>query len=143
LALDFDEYKDVAIQFLTGSREICNPPVMNTDIDICVRVLGEPGITEEQQILGFKHYLRERGWTQHGDYPDSDTESWKKDEYNIILHKTELSYNLWYVATQVAKKLNLLNKEDRIMLFDAVIGGQFENFQAQPEQFEVVEEMPF
>jgi hypothetical protein len=144
---DFDVYIDVISFYKTGSREICNPPPMDTDEDWCVKVnpevdLGNAQVPSvEQNLKGLIDQLFESGYKINGDYPDSDSISFKKDEINIILHKTDLSYNLWYVATQVAKKLNLINKEDRIMLFNAIIGGEYDGFQAQPQP--VVEEIPF
>jgi hypothetical protein len=101
----------------TGSRFICNPPPMDTDQDyIClVKDLRETDVlvTEEKY---------ERGGSI---WPECENNffSYKRDDTNLIITESEEFFNKFVAATSVAKHLNLLNKEDRVHLFQAVLYG--------------------
>jgi len=98
----------------TGSRYICNPPVLTTDKDTIILVDG------------FSDYFRlldEEGWDRaDNEYSiDGYFTSWRKDEENYIVIEDEKYYDASVVATEAAKALNLLKKEDRITLFESII----------------------
>lgn len=107
---------------LTGSRAICSPPPMDTDIDILCYV-------QEAHLDEFCDTAKEEGW-KNAPYPDVVVDSWKHPDSNINLLVTCYSntYNRWMNATVLAKKLNLLKKEDRIALFNVVANQKYENF---------------
>lgn len=108
----------------TGSSVICNPPVLDTDIDFVIK-------SKDVDIL--KDYLtRElRFNVMSGEESETNYEglnngseyfySLKKDNINIMLVQDESFFIKWLNATLLAKKLNLLKKEDRITLFQYVL----------------------
>jgi hypothetical protein len=96
----------------TGSNYICDPPVTDTDIDYAVLV---------DDIHKAESYLSGQGWAYGGSAGDDDRfASYKKDNINVILMTDPLYYNRFLAATEIAKKLNLLKKEDRIYLFGVI-----------------------
>lgn len=100
----------------TGSRHICNPPVMDTDIDYIVLVnKNSYDLDRYLQDLGFK--------TNFEDYPMTEFRSWKMEELNYIITDDVGFYNNMVTATRLAKKLNLLDKQQRIACFDYVMYG--------------------
>lgn len=111
----------------TGSKFICSPPVLDTDEDWIVLV-DDLGITHK--------YLDSEGYVVGGSFwVDAETKnksfpnywwSYKKGKQNLIITKSEVFYNKFVLATYVAKKLNLLKKEDRITLFQAILYGNKE-----------------
>lgn len=98
--------------FFTGSRVICNPPVMTTDLDIVVQVHADKFI-DELVYLGYMHCGSDK-------YPQGDFVALRKGGINLIVVFTDRKYDLWYAATVAATILNLTNKNDRIALFAAI-----------------------
>ena len=108
----------------TGSRFICDPPVMNTDIDyLCF-------CTDNQYT--FK--LQFEGWSftnpnNSGKYEGCERhfDTFRRNEYNLIITKDFDFYCRFAYATHVAKKQNLTNKQDRINLFQEILYGRMRN----------------
>ena len=98
-----------------GSRITCNPASTNTDIDyLCIC----KDIKETTKVLD------EACW----EYTDDDTyqdipsfRSFRQGNINLIVTDKVDFYNKFILASDVAKKLNLLNKSDRIDLFQAIL----------------------
>lgn len=105
----------------TGSRFICDPPVMDTDIDyVC---LSRGTIYQTELFLD--------GWTltnpdDEGKYEGMERhfDTYRRNEYNLILTKDFDFYCRFAYATHVAKKQNLTNKQDRIDLFQEILYGR-------------------
>jgi len=110
---------------IVGSRVTCDPPVMDTDEDFLVY------INDPVKSLAFiDDFIAGNGWRFDGsaifDYevgPDENFKSYSKDGVNLIVTRNEMFYKRFMAATSVAKYLNLLNKYDRIGLFQAVLYG--------------------
>ena len=109
------------VSFPTGSSYICNPPVTNTDID-------EMFLVDDLQEVNFQ--LTGLGWTKCGleeeTYQDKPSHwaAYRKENMNALL-TTDLKYFMnFFKATEEAKHLNLLNKEDRIALFQKILGEE-------------------
>jgi len=108
----------------TGSSVICNPPVLDTDIDFVIK-------SKDVDII--KNYLscELKFNVLTGEESEANYEglnigseyfySLKKDNINIMLVQDESFFIKWLNATLLAKKLNLLKKEDRITLFQYVL----------------------
>ncbi len=101
----------------TGSRHICDPPVTGTDEDYIVhvedvRTFALNAITDGYQIA-CKDSCAEM----------SNFLSLRKGDINLIITGNGDFYQRFVAATAVAKRLNLLNKTDRIALFQAVLYG--------------------
>jgi hypothetical protein len=99
-------------QHPTGSNYICNPPVENTDIDF---VVWAPKIKEADNTLRDSGFSYE-GYTSNCDYPNMFW-SYRKENINIILTILPDFFLKFVSATEKAKSLNLLFKEERIKLF--------------------------
>ena len=109
------------VSFPTGSNYICNPPVTNTDVD-------EMFLVDDLQEVNFQ--LTGLGWTKCGleeeTYQDKPSHwaSYRKENMNALL-TTDLKYFMdFFKATEEAKHLNLLNKEDRVALFQKILGEE-------------------
>ena len=109
------------VSFPTGSSYICNPPVINTDVD-------EMFLVDDLQEVNFQ--LTGLGWTKCGleeeTYQDKPSHwaAYRKENMNALL-TTDLKYFMnFFKATEEAKHLNLLNKEDRIALFQKILGEE-------------------
>lgn len=104
---------------LTGSKVICDPPVTDTDEDYLVLVPEERRATIED-------LLENDGYLEGGSgHTDSDFWSYKNYEtnpvINILLTTKQEYFDKFSRATSLAKALNLIDKEDRITLFEAVV----------------------
>jgi hypothetical protein len=96
-----------------GSRVTCNPPPTDTDEDWLVLV------AQENQLKMFE--LMNAEPSKYGLI--SDFQSYRVGNLNFIVTYNEIFFRKFMAATSVAKKLNLLDKQDRVDLFKAVIYG--------------------
>ena len=114
------EFKDCVLKsHPTGSRYICNPPVMDTDNDTVILVNG---------YYNWEEMLPNEGWEDCGidyDNMDGDFRAYRKGEENYIVTEDEDFFFSYVKATEGAKALHLLNKEDRIKLFSAIRAVDF------------------
>ena len=104
----------------TGSRIICNPPPTDTDYDILIRV-PETKLGEFTCVAGDAGWKHEGAEHSHKYEECRDFLSLRKGAFNLIVTDSEDFYRKFDAATHVAKRLNLLNKQDRIALFQAVL----------------------
>mgnify|MGYP003393553556 CR=1 FL=1 len=106
-------YTDI---FKTGSSVICNPPVTTTD---------EDWMFLTKDMVEGTTYLIENDWVICGEeYSDKRGVNWlalRKDKLNYLLTDDEVYFEKFLEATEIATKLNLLNKSDRITLFNLVL----------------------
>ena len=114
------EIADFVIQYEhVGSRVTCDPVSTGTDDDWLVLVPESNSICEILLALG---------WTVDGSHINcpiwnSVFHSMSSGELNLIITDKPDFYRRFLAATHVAKKLNLLKKEDRIALFQACLYG--------------------
>jgi len=111
---------------LVGSRVTCNPPPKDTDQDVLVFIHG--GKAEE-----FVGLMEDAGFVvELGDGYAADAlnvglkgrfQSYRHGNVNLIVTIDEKFYKRFVAATTVAKRFNLLSKDDRIALFQAVLYG--------------------
>lgn len=108
---------------LVGSRVTCNPAPVGTDQDILVYVLPK-------NFDRLFSALERDGWTFDGSeaYVNSVEEgdgfrSYRKGDINLVITSDRGFYSRFMAATSIAKHLNLLQKADRIALFQAVLYG--------------------
>lgn len=102
-----------------GSRVTCNPPPMDTDEDVLVLV---DWLDIHRALDG----LRVEGWERGTEFSvDHQPEFYSlgKGNVNVILTDSQHWFDRFLLATRVATKLNLLNKDDRITLFQAILYG--------------------
>jgi hypothetical protein len=104
-----------------GSRVTCNPPPMDTDRDYLIEVKRYADYEHALEIImengfypeGHEHYRNQ----------DFDFQSWRLGEINLIV-----TYKEWFAtrhrsATALCKSLNLMEKADRIALFQTMLYG--------------------
>ena len=101
-----------------SSLVTCSPAPVDTDRDWLVLI--KPGAEK---------LLPENGFSQDGSpqfYTGNDNggfRSWRKGELNVITTPDNEFFQRFITATALAKRFNLLNKQDRIALFQAVLYG--------------------
>lgn len=114
----------------TGSRVICNPPVTDTDDDYLLLVditlagklvtdLIEDGYKvggSMAQIRPLKEYPN----IEDIDRDDGVFQSFKKGDVNVIVTASAEYFENFVKATFLCKKLNLLEKHDRVEVFQSI-----------------------
>lgn len=127
-----------------GSRVTCSPPPSDTDQDYLVIVPDNEAtvgkVVNNLSGLGFV-------WEGNDHYQNAmanDFMSWRKDDTNFIVTSNDAFATRHRAATHVCTRLNLMSKQDRIALFQAVLyGNQWDGKGAapsQPKQLEIKEE---
>lgn len=116
----FEDY--VKAKARTGSSYICDPPVFDTDTDYVL--LCSEGYEKSLRDKGFECSTSESAacieYESMGNFL-----SYRKGNDNYIV-TTDVEFYVKFVnATRLAKRLNLLKKEDRIALFQAILYGVF------------------
>jgi hypothetical protein len=105
-----------------GSRETCEPAPTDTDLDILV-------LTDNcKEVLGISNKLNYKYDGSEIIDEDGNSEenvfcSLKKDHINIIVTEDKSFFDKFILASSIAKQLNLLVKQDRIILFQAILYG--------------------
>jgi hypothetical protein len=110
----------IKYSYHTGSSAICNPPVTDTDIDFIVYT---ENISNLDQCLGA---MDVKASCSDGEEYELGMDFWcyRKNEVNLIVTSRLDFYHRFVSATKLAKRLNLLNKEDRIILFKYFLYGE-------------------
>ena len=100
-----------------GSRVTCSPPPTDTDEDVLL-------LTDDLSMLIAD--CIEVGFTRDGDhkasYPTGFV-SLRNGTMNFIVTDNEEFYEKFMLATHVCKKLNIMDKHDRITVFQAILYG--------------------
>lgn len=108
-----------------GSRVTCDPAPTGTDDDYLVLASIEQRLTLETKLF-------QKGWVLGGSNlpdennpsaPDIRFRSYSLGEMNLIITESPEFFRRFMAATSIAKRLNLLDKPDRIALFQAVLYG--------------------
>lgn len=106
-----------------GSRVTCNPPPTDTDRDFVLLIA-------ESKWQAFIDEVTSIGWEQGGSNLPDDVNtlppekrflSFVLGQDNLIITHSSIFYARFVAATHVSKQLNLMHKQDRIMLFQAVL----------------------
>lgn len=111
---------------LVGSRVTCNPPPVDTDQDVLVYVDAERAnqFVFEMENIGFVVELGEGYAADALNSEESDRfQSYRLGDVNLIVTVDEKFYKRFAFATATAKRGNLMLKEERIALFQAVLYG--------------------
>ena len=111
-----------------GSRVVCDPPPVDTDADfLCLAKLGTSRDVEgilsslSYEIGGSRDPLEDPLAALLSMSPEFT--SYRRGEINLIVTESPVFFQRFLAATHVAKRLNLLNKDDRIALHRAVLYG--------------------
>lgn len=106
----------------TGSRYVCNPPVMNTDFDVVVLLRK----AEDVQYIEDEGYIYTVPEANDG-YEVNEVETvglnghwlktYRKGEINLLCLIDPTRFGRWKLATDIAKRFNMKNRDDRVELF--------------------------
>lgn len=116
-----------------GSRVTCVPAPTDTDEDYLI--LSANDRTKELREIGFDSSGSPEFYTGND---NGQFRSWRRGNVNLIITPDSHFHGLFLTATQLAKRFNLLRKEDRIALFQAVLYGVMEGDLVQPHTEVVV-----
>lgn len=119
--MENETFKDCVLKsYPTGSRYICNPPPQDTDNDTVILVNG---------YYDYDILLLKEGWLACDiDYEQiGEFRAYRKGVENYLVTEDPEFYGSYVKATEGARALNLLNKEDRIKLFQAVFCTKMED----------------
>lgn len=120
-----------------GSRVTCNPAPTDTDKDWLVLV-------DKAEEFKLWEWLSNSQWEIGGSLPDDMKQYINPDDVfysftlgvdNIIMTTSAVFHKRFLAATSIAKHLNLLSKNDRIALFQAVLYGNAYEPITAPEDF--------
>jgi len=105
---------DIICFHRTGSSYVCNPPILDTDVDYIILVSSITGACAELGKNGFRHCSQ---------YPNLNGKflAMRKGELNFIITVDHIYYLRYVAATELSKIMNLKEKEDRINLFHAIL----------------------
>ncbi len=106
----------------TGSRVICNPPPMDTDEDFLVKLKPNVSLKFFEQQMQFEGFEGSSG--DMYDLDETIFVSLRKEETNLIVTTNQEFFDKMVLATAVAKRLNVMEKKNRIMLFNAIVRGE-------------------
>lgn len=103
-----------------GSRVTVYPAPRNTDADFLIEI-------QQAEVSGMVARLASEGFKWEGatehyqDVAGNTFMSWRKGEVNLIVTSNGDFAAKHRVATALCKRLNLLDKQDRIAVFKAVL----------------------
>lgn len=104
------QHPELEFEF-SGSRVICHPPVMNTDVDV---VILDEAHEYDWESFGFE--MLGKSYQDGG----SGFLAWRMGSVNLIVFDCKSAKEDYMLATRIAKKLNLRCKAARISLFTAI-----------------------
>lgn len=109
-----------------GSRVTCFPPPKNTDADYLVFVSSgrEDDVSKVVNLLSGNGFTWEGASEHYQVVAGYNFMSWRKDDINFIVSASYDFVKRHRAATAICKRLNLLDKTDRIAVFKAVLYGE-------------------
>lgn len=107
-----------------GSRVTCDPPPLDTDEDYLVLIKWDSWgpFRDEMKALGWG--CGEGGEGEEYIEDEIEFRSLRKGELNLIVTESGDFFDRFMKATRIARRLNLLEKGDRISLFQAILYGR-------------------
>lgn len=132
---EFSPY-EIQVRY-TGSHYICNPPVETTDIDYIIYCKPEDwnSVITKTRSLGFT--AQASYFSEYSESAKTQFISFKKDKLNYIITPHDEYFDKFVNATELAKRLNLLEKEARIELFHFVIHETLKDLEGESEEEDV------
>lgn len=99
-----------------GSRYVCEPPILGTDIDFLIYT-----VDSIDHIL-FHHKYKKSHISEYHVIDDDDLEfqAWRKGKVNLIVTSSLAYAESFHTATHICKKWNLKGKGDRVWVHEAL-----------------------
>lgn len=98
----------------TGSRVICSPAPTDTDEDYIA-------LMDDCSALSVAGFVMGTDLNKYEDMPDFL--AFRCGDFNVVVTDSRDFYEKFVLATEQAKALNLLEKTDRIDLFQSILYG--------------------
>ena len=111
----FNLFDDAIKLEYVGSRVTCVPAPTDTDEDVLILV---------NNVTQFASKCIRAGFKEEGSYAGAAFVSLKLGEGNLIVTEEEEFYDKFMLATHVCKSLNVLDKQHRITVFQAILYGK-------------------
>jgi len=96
-----------------GSRVTCDPPPTDTDADYLIRVSD----------FAYGEELIELGFMPESSAYSNTFKSYRRGILNLIVCKDVVFYEKHRLATHVCQRLNIMDKDHRIVVFQAILYG--------------------
>lgn len=104
---------DVLGAWPVGSRVTCNPPPRDTDEDVLCHVESVQDFVREASRQGFRSTSKCSGQPHFI--------SLRKGDVNLIVSSDKDFVDKFLLATHVCKTLNVMSKQHRIVVFQAIL----------------------
>jgi len=112
-----------------GSRYVCTPPALTTDVDFMV--YSQEDITAK--LVGYGYKKSEAFENCYSDVGGgNEFSSWRKGVVNLVLVSTRSFLDKNITATHICKTKNLRRKYHRIVVYEALRGNKTESL---PDDF--------
>lgn len=108
-----------AIIFPAGSRYVCDPPVLYSDIDF---LIYSPDLVAGRLLVA--GYVRSP-FKEYAPNSYNNFESWRRGKVNLIVTPSLALAKSFWVATHIVKRWNLRTKWQRILVYTVLRGEQF------------------
>lgn len=95
-----------------GSRYVCDPAVMNTDIDFLI--YNKTGCSAVLAVAGYKRSSDEMKYADEKQF-----KTYRKGWVNLIVTQSLTFATGFHTATYICKRWNVLNKDKRILVHAA------------------------
>lgn len=121
-------FDDGAMVVAVGSRVTCSPPPTDTDEDYLVLTKDKEAAVKSLQSMGFEYSTdpeRIAEYNRMGETSGYAFVSLFFGNINYIVTDSVFFFERFLTATHVCKTLNLLKKEDRVMVHEAIRGVSF------------------
>jgi hypothetical protein len=119
-----------------GSRRTCNPPPTDTDDDYLVLCRDSKETVRSLKELGFE---QPKDMAEYIALHDCSFTSLRLGELNFIVTDNVDWFDKFLTASYFAKKYNLINKKDRIELFDSVMRSNSRSKDYAPDWLKLAE----
>jgi len=114
-----------AIVVPVGSRVTCNPPPTDTDEDYLVLTKDKEAAVKALQVMGFEYSTDPEKIAEYNRLGETSGYSFVSlffGDINYIVTDSVFFFERFLTATHVCKTLNLLKKEERVMVHEAIRG---------------------
>lgn len=112
--------------YQTGSRVICKQPPADSDDDWVLLDLhnGTVPVPQFLAMHGYKQDVWHEMDDRYGDAEDRfPVASWRNEKVNIIVTHSPRFFDLTKLATDIARRFNIRERDERVWLFHAIRGG--------------------
>jgi hypothetical protein len=111
-----------------GSRVTCSPPPMDTDEDFLLLVEDLTEAVQKLKSIGFSTNMtdeQEEEYKKLSMVSGGRFKSLRFGDVNYIVTQSAFFFDRFMTATHICKTLNVMDKKQRVLIFDGVFGESF------------------